>query len=119
MIEEIHRTAALSFAEMKLDIYPVGDDILAVLSGGDRPHIGCAVLAVPRKSLKGDGTPAATSSVINITGHKDELICRIIAEALCTEYNATVTCTGGFHVDGITEEQIREVREAAERLVSQ
>lgn len=34
----------------------IGEDLVLTLSGGEKPHIGCVVQAVPRPSLSGDGT---------------------------------------------------------------
>ena len=104
-------TKKLSFAEIKFEIKSVGEDILILISGGDAPHIGSAVLAIPRKSLNSDSI-SCTSSVLNVTGHKDEKICRYVAESFCKRYNSVVVCTGGFHVDNLTAEQIQEVVEA-------
>ena len=95
----------------------VGEDILICVQGGERPHLGCVVQAVPRLSLKGDGKAGATSSVLNLTGHKDEFLCRRIAERVCRDTGKVVVCTGGFHLDGISEEAIREVLDAADRLL--
>ena len=53
----------------------IGDDIVLILAGGDKPHIGCVVQAVPRPSLTNDGSISVTSSVLNLTGHKDEFLC--------------------------------------------
>ena len=117
MIPETHLHRKLSFSELRLDLYPVGEDIAAVLSGGDRPHIGCAVLAVPRPSLTGDGSASCTSSVLNLTGHKDEQLCRFAAETLCRRYQVPVTCTGGFHKDRITPEEIREITDTLRELL--
>ena len=100
----------LSFATMDITIIPVGTDLAVLLSGGERPHIGCAVVAVPRASLTGDGSVSCTSSVLNLTGHKDEALCRFAAETLCRRRGVTVTCIGGFHQDNITKEQIQEVK---------
>lgn len=99
----------LSFGELLIEEKAIGDDLLICVSGGEKPHIGCCVLAIPRPSLAGDGSISATSSVLNVTGHKDEEICRRIAQRRCAETGRVVVCTGGFHVDHITEEQIREV----------
>ena len=33
----------------------IGEDLVLTLSGGEKPHIGCVVQAVPRPSLSGDG----------------------------------------------------------------
>ena len=51
-----------------------------------KPHIGCAVLAIPRPSLKSDGSMSCTSSVLNLSGHKDETLCRLLAERACVSY---------------------------------
>lgn len=111
MITEQHIKKELSFSALHLDLYPVGEDIAAILYGGDKPHVGCAVLTVPRPSLTGDGSVSCTSSVLNVSGHKDEQICRYAAETLSRRYGVTVTCAGGFHIDGITPEQIGEIQE--------
>ena len=39
----------------------IGEDLVLTLSGGEKPHIGCVVQAVPRPSLSGDGTISVTS----------------------------------------------------------
>ena len=69
-------------------------------------------MAVPRPSLTGDGSVSCTSSVLNLTGHKDEQLCRYAAETLSKRYGVTVTCSGGFHKDHITREEISEVANA-------
>lgn len=106
----------LSFAELTVDITQVGEDWLLVLSGGEKPHIGCTVLAVPRPSLTGSGERSATASVINVTGHKDEAICRLLAETAAGKKDAVAVCAGGFHMDGITEAQIGEVIAAVQEI---
>ena len=99
------------------EISQLGEDYHILLTGGTRPHIGCTVLAVPRPSLKGDGKLSSTSSVINLPGHKDEQICRYLAEQLAAQRNAVVVCTGGFHMDDMEPEQIRQVMEAVKKMV--
>jgi len=81
----------------------IGEDILLYIQGGDKPHIGCTVMAVPRLSLSGNGERSVTSSVVNLTGHKDEsilpYICRKDVYRLVEKlwYD-----TGGFHLENIT-----------------
>ena len=89
----------------------IGDDIVLILAGGDKPHIGCVVQAVPRPSLTNDGSISVTSSVLNLTGHKDELLCRKLAEKRCRETGRIVVCTGGVHIENITKEQIHKLLE--------
>ena len=96
-----------------------GEDVLVCLQGGDRPHLGCVVQTEPRESLTGDGSVSATSSVLNYPGHKDEVVCRYVAEKISRELKRRVVCTGGFHKDGITVEEIREVQMAVEQMAEQ
>lgn len=102
----------LSFAKIVISKIFLGDDLLVVVKGGDKPHIGTTVLTIPRLSLTGDGSISTTSSVLNVSGHKDETICRILAEKASKKYGVTVVCTGGFHIDGISAGQIKEVVDA-------
>ena len=77
---------------------------------------GCTVIAVPRPSLSGNGQTSATSSVLNLTGHKDESLCRTLAEMVCCASGKNVACSGGFHMDQITLQQIQEVEAAVRKL---
>ena len=116
MIEKKIITRQLSFSELTIEINPVGEDIFILIRGGDKPHIGSVVLAIPRPSLRDENKISCTSSVINITGHKDEKICRYVAEIFCKRYNSVVVCTGGFHVDNLTPAQIQEVIDAVKNF---
>lgn len=109
----------LSFAVITVYIRKLGADCSIIIQGGEKPHIGSAVLAVPRPSLTGDKTVSATSSVMNVTGHKDEEICRYLAETVAKKTRGTVVCTGGFHVDNITSGQIKEVMEAVKEIAQE
>ena len=119
MIQEQHLKEELSFTVIKLDLYPAGEDVVAVLTGGENPHVGCAVIAVPRLSLSGNGNISCTSSVINVIGHKDEVLCRRVAEELCNRFGVSVACTGGVHLDEINDAQIVQIQNAVERLIGQ
>lgn len=108
----------LSFTELTVRVNNLGKDVLIVIEGGTRPHIGSTVLAVPRPSLTGDGSVSVTSSVINVTGHKDEELCRILAESAAKRQNAVAVCTGGFHADNISMEQIAELKAAVKEIAA-
>ncbi len=106
----------LSFAEIIVRIESIGEDYLITVSGG-KAHIGSCVLAIPRPSLANPEEPGCTSSVLNLTGHKDELICRKLAESICLRKRRTVVCTGGFHIDNLEEKGIREVLDAIDKII--
>lgn len=113
--EELVIERELSFSRITVRVFSVGEDCLIVLEGGDSPHIGGCVLAVPRPSLTGEGI-SCTSSVINVSGHKDEQLLRLLAEKKCKTSGQVVVCTGGFHKDNITKDQIREAEKAAAEI---
>ena len=112
-------THRLSFSQIEIQATRVGCDIQLLLQGGSSPHIGCMVLATPRPSLTGDGSRRATASVINVTGHKDEALCRYLAEKVAAVADAVTVCTGGFHIDGMTSEQIQEVQAAVKHMAQE
>ena len=41
---------------MEVTVMKIGEDFQICLAGGEKPHIGCVVQAVPRESLTGDGS---------------------------------------------------------------
>jgi hypothetical protein len=53
-----------------------GDDVVVVLGGGERPHIGALAVAIPRPSLADPEQTSSTSSVITLLGHKDDELYR-------------------------------------------
>ena len=73
-------------------------------------------MAVPRPSLSGNGERSVTSSVMNLTGHKDENICRMLAEDVCRTCGKTVVCTGGVHLENITVRQMNRLWLIADQL---
>ena len=107
----------LTFTDICVEIRRLGSDYHILVSGGECPHVGCTVLAVPRPSLDGSGRMSSTASVLNVTGHKDEEVCRYLAEKVSAGKKTTVVCTGGIHMDGITKEQIADNIKSFEELL--
>lgn len=108
-------TAKLSQGELRLAVIPMGGDVLLALSGGDAPHIGSALLSLPRPSLAGPGR-SATTSVLNVPGHMDEIPARRIAERFARERGIRVACACGIHFDAATPELLQEILAASDEL---
>lgn len=115
-IVERHIVVSLSFGQIELKVTETKRDCHILLYGGESPHIGTVVISQPRPSLRENGKISCTSSVWNMSGHKDEALCRILAEKMTVLRNKPVVCTGGFHVDDITEEQIQELTEQIQNI---
>lgn len=105
----------LGFTSLTVKVAWLGSDCHLLLYGGETPHLGTTVLAVPRLSLTGEGT-SATSSVLNVLGHKDDVLCRALAEQVCSALHVVTVCSGGVHLNNITKEQIALLQNTVEEL---
>lgn len=79
--------------------------ISVYICGGDTPHIGSAVLAHPRLSNTGKAM-SCTSSVLNLSGHKDEVYAREMAEKLCMVFKLTICVCAGVHLNNASQDDI-------------
>jgi len=73
-----------------------GNDLIYILGGGERSHIGGIVICQPGKKTKST----------RIEGHYDDIVLSPIAEAACKKYKTKVVAVGGVHVDNATKEEI-------------
>ncbi len=94
----------------------VGDDLVVAVGGGERPHVGCVVLAQGRPSTAGGDRASVTVSLLTIPPHKEEPVARGIAELLARELGGTVVVTAGIHDDGLTAEGIAAYLELSRKL---
>ena len=112
----MHWEESINGYKLECELIGMGKDLALAVYGGDTPHIGCVVMSNARPSLTGKGI-GVTTSVLNILGHKDELIARLFAENVAKNKNCTVVCACGIHVDNITETQLTEIWDAAQQLL--
>lgn len=74
----------------------IGENLLFVLGGGERSHIGGVVICEPGKKVQS----------IRLEGHFDDVVLKPIAEAACKKYKTKIVAVGGVHVDNATKEEI-------------
>ena len=99
-------------AEVKL----VGSDLLVILHGGSKPHIGSVAVAHPRLSLKDKKQVSSTASLYNFLGHKDGVVAQKVSETLSAVLNRNVVVVAGIHVDRITQKGIEKILENCDKL---
>ena len=87
-----------------------GNGIAILLTGGERPHVGGVVLAIPRQSLTGKGT-SADVFVTPVPGHKDTEVAILIAKRLCISTAGPVSVTAGIHIDDAAPQEIAQILE--------
>ena len=73
-----------------------GDDLVYILGGGERSHIGGIVICEPGKETQS----------IRLEGHYDDIVLLPIAKEACKKYNKKVVAVGGVHVDNASQEEI-------------
>jgi hypothetical protein len=94
----------------------LGQDFLVAVWGGTHPHIGAVALAVPRPSLKDKKKTSATSSVLTLVGHKEDVTAKMISEALAAGLKQNVVVTAGIHWDNLKAEEIQSIVTLTEGL---
>ncbi|MDR0875995.1 MAG: hypothetical protein LBN12_07295 [Clostridiales Family XIII bacterium] len=77
----------------------VGDDLLCIVTGGTRPHIGAVCLA-------DFATGQPVCRTLAGEGHKEALPAELFAKALCEHHGVNVACTAGIHVDDASTDEI-------------
>ncbi|HMK64569.1 MAG TPA: hypothetical protein VK564_02170 [Thermodesulfobacteriota bacterium] len=97
-------------------IVPIGEDLLVSIWGGTRPHIGAVALALPRPSLRNKKKISASSSVLTVPGHKEDLTVKFVSESLSAALNKNTAVAAGIHWDRLTAGEIEEINRMTEKL---
>ena len=96
----------------------VGEDFVIAVGGGEKPHVGCVVLAQP---ISSKGAWSTSCSVLTIPPHKEEPIARGIATRVAEASGRVTVVTAGVHDDNLDATGIavylRLGEEIAEELV--
>ena len=100
----------------------VGEDLVVAVGGGQKPHVGCVVLAQPSPSKTKAGGWTVSCSVLTIPPHKEEPIARGVARRIAEEIGRVTVVTAGVHDDNLDADGIacylRLGDELAEALVT-
>lgn len=100
----------------------VGEDLVVVVGGGEKPHVGCVVLAQPQPAGTDERKCMASCSVLTIPPHKEEPIARGIATRVAEVFGRVTVVTAGIHDDDLDANGIavylRLGEELAEKLVT-
>ena len=97
--------------KVRAEVRLVGSDLLVVLHGGSKPHIGSVAVAHPRPSLKDKKQVSSTSSIYNFLGHKEGVVAQKVSETLSAALNRNVVVVAGIHIDRITQKGITKILE--------
>jgi len=85
----------------------IGNDLIYILGGGEKSHIGGIVICEPKKETQ----------VIGFEGHYDYIVLQPIAEKAYKKYKTRVVALGGVHIDNASKEEIEKLVENCKELV--
>ena len=100
-------------------ITSVGEDLVVAVGGGEKPHVGCVVLAQPQPAKTKSGEWSASCSVLTIPPHKEEPIARGIASQLVEAFGRVTVVTAGIHDDNLDAEGIAVYLRLGEELANE
>lgn len=95
--------------QVSLSAKLIGDDLVVLVWGGEKPHVGAVAIAIPRPSLKNPEATSATTSVYAMLGHKEDNLARAMAQQVAAALNKNVILTAGVHVENILPEGIKVI----------
>ena len=97
----------------------VGEDLVIAIGGGEKPHVGCVVLAQPIPSKTHPGGGSASCSVLTIPPHKEEPIARAVATRLVEAFGRVTVVTAGVHDDNLDADGIAIYLRLGEELADE
>lgn len=107
--ETIHLTDIVRQQPIHLNIDLLDEGVHALITGGEHTHIGAVTIVSPYGELKS----------IQYPGHKDGVLADMAAKKLYETCQCPVTVSAGIHYDNITKEEIAEVVQSIEKLLTQ
>lgn len=87
------------------EIISQGQDFVILVYGGEA-HIGATVI--------GD---KGTLTSYTVAHHRDDLLAMKLAQKVSESFRCVCTVIAGFHLDSITEDEIKEVLENSDKAV--
>ena len=86
------------------------DDVTVVVTGG-QDHIGAVSLAVPRPSLLDQERLSATSSILTMLGHKEDVLVKYVSEKMASSTGRNIVVVAGVHYDDPSLRDLKIIRE--------
>ena len=85
-------------------------DVIVIITGG-WDHVGAVGLAVPRPSLLDPDILSATSSILTMPGHKEDVLVKDISERLAAATERNIVVVAGVHYDNLAKADLKILQE--------
>jgi hypothetical protein len=90
-----------------LEVKELDDDLILILSGGEKSHVGGVVICEPGKKVQ----------MISLPNHSDYVVLKPLAENACKKFDKKVIALGGIHIDNATKDEIDIIIRNCENLI--
>lgn len=110
----INLSKTLGRVNIDLKATYVGEDLIIIISGGDRPHIGAV-------SYGGEGleNKEFEKNIIVYGNHKEYIISQRFSQKIGEVFKGNYIISAGIHLDNITKEEIEIVKMLSEELLEE
>ena len=105
--------------EVQFTANVVGDDIVVIVSGGEKPHVGAVAISLPRPSLADPSVNSSSTSVFTLTGHKEDDLAKTLAAKIAASLKKNVVLTAGIHLDDISGDGIKQIQNNCQKAADQ
>lgn len=92
--------------QLVLDAYPMGTDLVVMISGGDQPHLGTITAGARLEPLR----------TIQLQTHKEFYITEEIAVRLRKQFRGNFAICCGTHLDNVSKEEINVMADLSIQL---
>jgi hypothetical protein len=106
-----------STAEVEAVCIGCGPDLVVVVGGGERYHVGAVALGLSLPSIRDPAKHTTSGYLVPVPGHREEDLAREGSLRLSRALQRNVVVTVGIHDDQIAKARIQEYVEAFRRLV--
>lgn len=96
----------------------LGNGVVAILTGGEEPHIGAVAIALPSKLAHHPEKVIISTSVFTVPGHMDDRVATPAAIKIAEELKQPAIVIAGLHIHQATKEDINKLVENSNNVVS-
>lgn len=98
--------------EVQLDSYEMGNDLVLILKGGEKYHVGAVAMAIPYKQT-------ASTSLISAYGHKDGDVAKPLAEKVAKSLKKTIVFIVGLHIENASKDDIQKLIDNSNKIIDE
>lgn len=110
----INLNKQLGRVDIDVKISYIGTDLIIIISGGDRPHIGSV-------SYGGQGfeNKEFKKNTLVYENHKEYIISQKFSQRIGEIFKGNYIISVGIHLDNITKEEIKIVKKLSDELLEE